>query len=234
VLAAACEVAAQGSIITLGIAPDHPSTGFGYIERGDLLEKRSGVEVFRLLRFAEKPDLATAKRFLAAGNYSWNSGMFIWPVRRVLDEFRQHAPALSGTLEEIAASIGRSDYNDRLAHLWPGVQKVSVDFALMEHIRQGVAVIPVQMGWADIGNFAALFDTLAANGDNNITLGHDALLVDTSNTLIHSERLVAAIGLEDVVIVDTDDVLLVCKRDRAQDVKKLVEMLKESQRNEYL
>jgi mannose-1-phosphate guanylyltransferase len=234
VLNAACQVAAQGLVVTLGITPDFPTTGFGYIERGERDRTVNGVDVYVLKRFAEKPDPATAERFVASGEYSWNSGMFIWPVKRVMAEFERHAPDLYAKLTQLAARIGQPGYNDLLAEVWPTVERISVDYALMEHIQEGARVIPAQMGWADIGNFGTLHDILSGGEDENVILGHEPLAIDTKRTFISSERLVAAIGLEDLIIVDTGDALLVCRRDRVQDVKQIVEELKRSQRNEYL
>lgn len=234
VLDVACQVGAEGLVTTLGISPHFPSTGFGYIERGELDRKVGDTEVYILKRFTEKPDQPTAEKFLSSGNYSWNSGMFIWSVERVMGEFRQHAPTLYSKLERLAGAIGQPNYDALLAETWPTVEKVSVDYALMEHIKEGVRVIPVEMGWADIGNFGALYDILSGDHDVNVTAGPKPLLVDTKGSLIYSKRLVAAIGLDDLVIVDTDDVLLVCKRERAQEVKQLVQELKESKKNEYL
>jgi mannose-1-phosphate guanylyltransferase len=234
VLSAACQVAAQDLVVTLGITPDFPTTGFGYIERGKRDQTVNGVDVYVLKRFAEKPDPATAEKFVASGKYSWNSGMFIWPVKRVMAEFERHAPDLYAKLTQLAARIGQPGYNDLLAEVWPTVERISVDYALMEHIQEGARVIPAQMGWADIGNFGTLHDILSGGEDENVILGRELLVIDTKRTFISSERLVAAIGLEDLIIVDTDDALLVCRRDRVQDVKQIVEELKRSQRNEYL
>jgi mannose-1-phosphate guanylyltransferase len=235
VLAAACAVAEGGAIVTLGIRPVFPATGFGYIERGALDRTLDGIEVFTLRQFREKPDLATAEQYLASGRFSWNSGMFIWRAQRVIDEFQRHAPDLSASLEQLAAAIGQPSYDDLLARIWPEIRRISVDYALMEHIREGIFVIPVEMGWSDIGDFGALYDVLAADQAQNISHGETApVLIDTSGTLIYSERLVAAIGVENLVIVDTGDALLICRRDRAQDVRQIVERLKQEQRDTYL
>jgi len=234
VLDVACRVAAQGMIVTLGIKPAFASTGFGYIERGPLERVIDGVEVYILQRFREKPDQATADSFVADGRYSWNSGMFIWPVKRVLAEFERHVPTLYTELERLASAIGTTGYENLLSEIWPQVKRISVDYALMEHIQEGVRVIPVEMGWTDIGNFETLYDILSLQSGGNVIHGKEPLVIDTARTLVFSDRLVATLGVEDLVIIDTDDVLLICHRDRSQDVKQLVEHLKKSQRNEYL
>jgi mannose-1-phosphate guanylyltransferase len=234
VLGAAADVAAEGMVATLGITPTEPSTGFGYIEQGELLQTVGGVEVYRLKRFVEKPDEDTARRFLADGNYSWNSGMFIWQVKRVMSEFAAHAPELNEKLETLAGAIGTQNYDKLLAELWPQMKKISVDYALMEHIHDQIVVIPADIGWNDIGNFEALYDILSEKNEDHVISGQQPILIDSSRMLIFSKRLVAAVGVQDLVIIDTDDALLVCPRDRAQDVKQLVEIIKKEQQHKYL
>lgn len=233
VLGAAVELAAEGAVVTLGIHPTYPATGFGYIERGEPLRMVGEVAAAPLVQFREKPDAETAAAYLQNDRFSWNSGMFIWPARRVMAEFAAHAPDIHATLSELWAGIGTPEYAATLARLWPGVRRISVDYALLEHIDEDIYVIPVEMGWNDIGNFSALYAILS-DGETNVVRGEAPALVDTRGSLIFSDRLVATIGLDDVVIVDTEDALLICKRDRAQDVKQIVERLQEEQRDSYL
>ncbi len=236
VLEAACRAATGGTIVTLGITPSFPATGFGYIERGELIQRIEGIEVYRLNRFVEKPHIDRAREMVSDPRYSWNSGMFIWPVRRVMAEFAQHAPDIHADLERIAAQIGTAGYDDTLQMIWPHIRRISVDFALMEHVKENVSVIPVEMGWSDIGDFGTLYKVLSGgDGKKNVASGHHKpVLIDSEGSFIYSDRLVAVLGVHDLVIVDTDDVLLVCPRDRVQDVKLLVEELKKEQRDEYL
>jgi mannose-1-phosphate guanylyltransferase len=235
VLDVACRMAADGNVVTLGIEPDSPATGFGYIERGEKNRTVDGVDIHTLLRFTEKPAQDVAESYLKTGKYSWNSGMFIWPVQRVMAEFKQHAPELYGPLEQIAGAIGQPDYQARLETIWAGMKRISVDYALMEHVQGAAQVIPVQMGWSDIGNFGALYDILSERAEGDVVhSGCEPIVIDGSRMLVFSDRLVAAIGVEDLVIVDTDDVLLICHRDRAEDVKQVVNKLKEDKRNNYL
>lgn len=233
-LAAAIDVAAEGGIVTLGISPRSPATGFGYIERGPYARTVDGIDVYELRRFKEKPDAETAEQYIASGKYSWNSGMFIWCVERVMDEFARHAPTIHGALERLAPGIGGPDYEAAIAATWPDVPRISVDYALLEHINEDIYVIPVEMGWDDIGNFNALYQVLAGEEGENIIRSDDAILLDTRGTYVQSDRQVATIGLEDIVIVDTEDALLVCRRDRAQDVKQIVLTLIREQRDELL
>ncbi len=234
VLSVACQIAAQNLIVTLGISPSWPATGFGYIERGEFDQAIEEINVYKLKRFTEKPDATTAEQFLASGQYSWNSGMFVWTARRVVEEIQRYAPDLYDNLERLAKEVGRLDYHALLNELWPDVERISVDYALMEHIREGVRVIPVEMGWSDVGNFSALYDILSEDDGGNVISGPTPLTIETRGSLIFSKRLVATIGLEDVIIVDTDDALLVCRRDRAQDVKEVVDLLKKEHRSRHL
>jgi mannose-1-phosphate guanylyltransferase len=231
-LDAACQIAEQDRIVTLGITPDYPATGFGYIERGAITDTLNGIDVFDLKQFVEKPDEERARAFVTSGRYSWNSGMFIWKARRVLSELAVHAPELSASLETLAKAIGTAEYETMLQSIWPTIQKISVDYALMEHISEGINVIPVDIGWSDIGNFEALYDILS-DDEGHAVVGHEPVVIDSQRLLVFSQRLVAAVGVEDLVIIDTDDVLLICLRSRAQDVKQLVETLKKNQQNEY-
>jgi mannose-1-phosphate guanylyltransferase len=226
--------AEENQVVTLGITPTFSSTGFGYIERGKLDRSVDGVDVFVLERFTEKPDQETAEKFIKSGNYSWNSGMFIWSVERVMSEFGQHTPDLYADLNALAAVIGQTGYAQTITETWPNIKRISVDYALMENIKEGIRVIPVEMGWVDIGSFASLYNVLSSEQGENVVLGSSPITIDSQGLFVRSKRLVATIGLEDLVIVDTDDVLLICQRDRAQDVKQIVEYLKERKRDDYL
>jgi mannose-1-phosphate guanylyltransferase len=236
VLKAACEVAGGGDIVTLGITPDHPATGFGYIQQGGQHSTFGEVTAYDLERFVEKPDEARARHFLQEGTYCWNSGMFIWQTARVLSELKTYAPSLYARLADIQSALegDQSEYKATLHDVWGTIEKNSIDYALMEHIHENIRVIPVAMGWADIGNFDALYTIISGGNGDNVTRGKTPTVVDTNGTLIFSDRMVVTIGLEDVVIIDTEDTLLVCNRNRAQDVKRIVEMLRSEEQTEYL
>jgi mannose-1-phosphate guanylyltransferase len=233
VLAAAEKVAQTGRIVTLGITPDFPSTGYGYIRQGESLGQFDGFEVFRAEQFTEKPDPDTAQAFFESGRYSWNSGMFIWRVDRLLAEFERQRPSLHRQLMTIADALGTPDEARVLAEVWPQIGKISVDYAIMEGAHD-VAVIPVDIGWSDVGSWATLLDIIPGDDQGNVALG-EHLAIDTHRTLVRGEnRLVVTIGLEDMIVVDTDDALLICPKDRAQDVKAVVDRLKQSERGELL
>jgi mannose-1-phosphate guanylyltransferase len=233
-LGASIAVAAEGGIVTLGITPRYAATGFGYIERGPHARTVDGIDIYELLRFKEKPDAETAAGYIASGKFSWNSGMFIWRAGRVMDEFALHAPDIHAALERLAGQIGQPGYDAAIAEIWPNVPRISVDYALLEHIDKDIYVVPVEMGWDDIGNFNALYQVLAGEVGGNVVRADDAILVDTRGVYIQSDRPVTVIGLEDIVIVDTEDALLVCRRDRAQDVKQIVQTLKRERKDKLL
>jgi mannose-1-phosphate guanylyltransferase len=232
-LLAAAQVAAVGHLVTLGISPAFPSTGYGYIRRGELVDSVDGLNVYRALRFTEKPDATLAQAFLDSGMYSWNSGMFIWKVSALWAEFARQMPQLCAQLGQIEAALGTADERAVLERVWAGVSKQTIDYGIMEHARD-VAVISVCIGWNDVGSWDTLMDLLGADEGGNVTMG-EHLLVDTHDTLVYSpKKLVAAIGLGDLVIVETDDALLVCPRERAQDVREIVRALRAQGRTDLL
>jgi len=232
-LAVAAQVAEGEHLVTLGIQPDRPATGLGYIERGEKLAEVGGLEVYRVKKFTEKPDLATAQAFIESGRYYWNSGMFIWKVSTILREFEKHMPQLHAQLMEIDAALGMAEERAVLERVWSKVENETIDYGIMER-AEDVAVIPVDIGWSDVGSWATLLELLPADEEGNVIIGQHVGL-DTRGCLIHSSRrLVTAIGLEGMIVVDTEDALLVCPKDRAQEVKKLVDTLKKMGREEYL
>lgn len=223
-LAAADHVAADGVIVTLGIQPTHPSTAFGYIKLGASEIMVDGFRVYRSGGFTEKPDPKTAARFLEEGRYVWNSGMFIWRTDRLLAEFAAQLPDVHAQLMRIAGALGTPAANQVLADAWPNIRKISIDYGIMEHADR-VSVIPVDIGWSDIGSWGALLDVLTGDAHGNVADG-ELLALDTQGCYVRSGgRLVATIGLRDLVIVDTPDALLVCPRNRAEEVKELVARL---------
>ncbi len=230
-LAAAARVAAAGWLVTFGIQPDRPETGYGYIRMGDPLPGYDGAR--RVERFVEKPDRETAEAYLADGGYAWNSGMFALRADRLLEELGAHAPDVRAALEPLApyADGARPAPRD----LYEAVPKISIDYAVMERSDR-VAVIPVDPGWSDLGSFDALAGVLEPDGDGNVVRagqgGEAVVLEGTDNLVLADGRVVAAVGLSGTVIVDTPDALLVCARDRSQDVRRVVERLEAAGRPE--
>jgi len=232
-LAAAQQVAQAGHLVTLGITPSAPATGYGYIEQGEPLATVDGFPVFRVDRFTEKPDLDTAIRMVESGRYSWNSGMFIWRVDRIMEEFERQMPGFARQLAQIDAALGGADAQATLERIWSQVSKQTIDYGVMEHARD-VAVIPVDIGWSDVGSWASVAELWPADGDGNVVNGPH-IGVDTRDTLVFGgQRLIATIGVEGLIIVDTGDALLVCQRGREQEVREIVNRLKTEGRQEYL
>lgn len=233
-IAAAAQVAATpGRLVTLGITPAYPETGYGYVERGPELVTLDGMTVYRVLRFTEKPNHETAARFVESGHFSWNSGMFIWRADSILDEIARQMPELSAQLAVIAASLGRPDEQAAFAQVWMQIRSETIDFGVMEGALDTV-VLPVDIGWNDVGSWAALADELPANEQGNVVQGPH-ILFDTHDSFIFSEhRLIATIGLRHMIVVDTADALLICPRERAQEVKKITELLIERGMTAYL
>ncbi|MEM7033197.1 MAG: mannose-1-phosphate guanylyltransferase [Chloroflexota bacterium] len=233
-LLAAIEVAQTGRFATLGVSPTGPDTGFGYIHRGQTVGQFQNQDVFTVQRFLEKPDLSTAQEFFASGDYYWNSGMFIWRISDLLAAFQAHMPQFYKQLELLRSAIFDETSSESVREIWDQVTSVSIDFGLMEYMTN-VAVVPLDAGWNDVGNWAALYQELAENGADNVAVNAEHMAVDSQRVMIQGNgKLVATIGLEDVVIVETDDVILVCKMDKTQDVKKIVETFKQEKRANYL
>lgn len=229
-LLAAAEVANQNFLVTLGVTPTYPETGYGYIEAGEPLPAAKDMPVFRVHRFREKPSLETAQEFLARGHFFWNSGIFIWRGDQILEQFSKHLPQMRAQLEEIASHKFDSP---AFAEQWRELDNVTLDYGIMEKAEH-VAMIPLDAGWSDVGSWAALFELMERDADNNAIHGAH-IGVNTQSSLIYShKRLVVTIGLEDMIVVDTDDALLICRQDRAQDVKKVVDELKRRKAEEYL
>lgn len=232
-LRAAYAAAQADHLVTLGIQPSFPSTGFGYIQQGSQLAELSGLAVYALERFVEKPSAVAAQQMLANGGYSWNSGIFIWKVARILGEFQRQMPAFYAQMAEIQACLDSQDYEALLGRVWPKVAKQTIDYGVMEGASSAV-VIPVDIGWSDIGSWASLTEILPPDAQGNSVRG-EHLGVDTTNTIVMGgRRLIATIGLNDLVIVDTEDALLVCTKEREQDVREIVRLLTESGKKNYL
>ena len=224
---AAAEKIAVGRLVTLGIQPSNASTGFGYIHQGSLAGEQNGFPFFAVERFTEKPDPDSARKMVDSADYSWNSGMFVWQVGRILKEFKRQMPEFHAQLMEVKAALGSPDYLTTIERIWPQVHKQTIDYGIMEGAHN-VVVMPVDIGWTDIGSWGSLFDLLPADADGNVFVGSH-IGIDAKNSLIFGDkRLVAVMGVHDLVIVDTQDVLMVCSREREQDVKVLVEVLEQT------
>jgi len=221
----ACNLAVNGYLVTFGITPTGPETGFGYIEQGESIAGGSLVR-----RFVEKPDAQTAQQYLDAGGYLWNSGMFCFKAKTFLDELQIHAPAVADHAASCWAAVpdsgNESTYLEIPESVFENAPNDSIDYALMEK-SNNVAVVPGSFGWNDIGSWNAVRDLAVPDKDNNRAMG-EAIFVNSTNTFIQSEdRLVAAVGVDNLMIIDTPDALLIASPDHAQDVKTVVAKLKE-------
>jgi mannose-1-phosphate guanylyltransferase/mannose-6-phosphate isomerase len=227
-VAAAAGHAAGGRLVTFGIVPTRPETGYGYIEQGADV----GHGAYVVDRFVEKPDATTAESYLASGNYLWNSGMFVFGARRYLAELAELEPAMLKATEKALTAGGRDDSVYRLdATTFAACPSSSIDYAVMERTDDAV-VVPLAAGWDDVGSWTAVYDIAAKDGAGNAVRG-DVVLHDVADSYIRAEsRLVAAIGLDGFLVVDTADGLLVAPLDRAQDVKTMVESLRSAGRRE--
>jgi mannose-1-phosphate guanylyltransferase/mannose-6-phosphate isomerase len=224
----AAALADQGKLVLFGIRPTAPETGFGYIELADV----TGEYASNVQRFVEKPDLVTAKGYLAQGNYVWNSGMFCFKASSIIDAFGNYAPQLLEAARDVwGASEATGDRTDLHAG-FTALENISIDYAVMEK-ASNIAVIPGDFGWSDIGSWSAVAGASQADVNGNTTTGQ-SIVIDSRNTHIESQdRLVAAIGLDNLLIVDTPDALLVADKAKSQDVRKIVEHLKETDNAAY-
>jgi mannose-1-phosphate guanylyltransferase / mannose-6-phosphate isomerase len=225
----AAAVAATGKLVLFGINPDGPHTGYGYIRRGKPLTGFEGA--YSVDAFTEKPDKAKAETYVAAGTYAWNSGIFVLGAQAFLDELGRLQPAIleaaRAALDGAKEDLGFLRLDARAFGTAPGI---SIDYAVMERTDKAV-VLPIDVGWSDVGSWSSLWELASRDAAGNFT-GSTAVLEDTHDSYIHSEKLVATIGVRDLVIVDTPDALLVADRQRAQDVSKIVERLRKSGRKE--
>ncbi len=227
-------LAEAGSLLTFGIVPDKPETGYGYIRAGQPVGSRQPSAAFEVAQFVEKPDLATAQEYVCSGDYYWNSGMFMFRASTYLAELERFAPEmLVACRQAVAAAVADLDFTRLDAEAFAACPGDSIDYAVMEKTAAAV-VIPLDAGWNDVGSWSALWEIGARDGDGNVIKG-DVLARDVRNCYLHaSSRLVAAVGVEDHVVIETGDAVLVAPKDRVQDVKAIVEQLKRDSRDEAL
>ncbi len=221
-LSSALEKATREDVlITIGIPPSFPSTGFGYIEA----EPSADAKFFNVERFVEKPNAEKAAEYLASGRFFWNSGMFIWSVKSLEAAFRAHRPVLADLMN--LPSI------EKILAAYPALEKISVDYALMEKATN-IVMIPARFSWDDVGSWTALENHFPKDGSGNVIVGEGQLIGSGGNIIVSRDRLTAVVGLENVIVVQADGVTLVCARDKAQDIKKMVEKLRAESRFQSL
>ena len=253
IVAAALEIAREpGRMVVLGIPPTRPDTGFGYVERGAGAIESRGFPVFPVKRFTEKPALDLAQQYVASGNYHWNAGMFFWRVATFLDSLKRFLPKTYDALDSLTPRLGTRTVSTHLRRIFAKLENISVDYAILEHAtrQEGPAqvfVIPAEIGWSDIGSWAAVYELLANPGrisgrpvssspaeKRNIFISPGRAIDASGNLVDVSGKFSAIIGVRDLVVVETSDALLIVPRDRAQEVGKLVKWLEENRHKDLL
>ncbi|MGA9532990.1 MAG: mannose-1-phosphate guanylyltransferase [Anaerolineales bacterium] len=237
-LGAAAKVAGSGHLVTLGIRPTVASTGYGYLQQGEELGPAGDFRYYRVRSFREKPSADVAAEYLANGEYVWNSGMFVWRTDRILEEIQRQMPELHEGLAAIDAANSGEERERVLAQTWPGLKSQTIDYGVMEQAEDVVVLPADELGWWDVGSWDRLFDVLGPDQEGNLRLAPETLTLDTHDTLIVQEadqgRLIATLGVDDLVVIDTGSALLVTTRERAQDVRSIVEQLRENDQEHYL
>jgi mannose-1-phosphate guanylyltransferase len=224
VLRAGCQVASEeGRSVVIGLKPTRPETGYGYIQRGARIGGGRGVEIFAVRQFTEKPPLDKAKRYVRSGNYFWNGGMFIWKAATLVKNLQCYQPEMARGLERLAQAGGTRSAK-ALKRLYPQLENISIDYALMEKIPQ-VYAVAADIGWSDVGSWATAYELSPKDREGNVTPMAGFLFDSRRNMIVSPKRFFAGVGVEDLVIVDTEDALLVCSRNHAQDVGKVVQEL---------
>jgi mannose-1-phosphate guanylyltransferase len=236
-LRAAGEIADRGGIVTLGIVPNRPETGYGYIRKDAERVNAGGVTAYRVSGFVEKPDLETARGYLASGEYYWNGGIFVARPETILRETERQLPHLYEGLERLSAVLGSDRFEAELKDVYGNLAGISFDYGIMEHTREDVVVVPSECGWSDVGSWASLYELRSPDADElkNVSDG-ETLLVSCEKSYVSSRsgRLVACLGLKNALVVDTTDALLVADMDRSQDIREIVERLKEMGKDRLL
>ena len=242
VLQRAIEIAGKGeNIVVMGVRPSRPETGYGYIETGDKLDP----ELFRVKRFTEKPNQQRAEEFVTAGNYYWNSGMFVWSAHTLTRALREHLSETAPYLEKIAAAWGTRDFEKKFAQLYPKCENISIDYAVLEprsakgEHSSNLFCLQAEFGWNDLGSWAALYEhhaaALTSENNRNVIEGKDVYALNaTGNYVYAKDKFVAAVGVHDLIVVETDDAILITTREHAQDVGKIVKYLNDKKMTELV
>ncbi|HKJ80085.1 MAG TPA: mannose-1-phosphate guanylyltransferase [Prolixibacteraceae bacterium] len=233
VLAAAKIAEEKAGIVTIGITPTYPATGYGYVQTAEDITGNEKIRQFKVERFVEKPDEATATSYLNDGGFYWNSGLFIFKVSVFLDAVKKFAPELYTDLRIIQADLGNPTFDQTLDTIYRAVQSISVDYGIMEHAKN-IFLVEGNFDWNDLGSWESVYQVDKKDENGNATNG-EVILHDSTNSYVYSDSgLIALVGLDDVVVVQHGNTTLVCKRDKAEDVKKIVEQLKKDKKDKYL
>jgi mannose-1-phosphate guanylyltransferase len=234
ILNLALKVASEDdNLVTIGITPNYPETGYGYINYRTSDYPNKYANVYKVEKFVEKPNLEKAIEYLKSGNYLWNSGMFVWKVSTILKYYKRFIPETYDVLMAIAETTGKNNFAQTLNELFPKINAISIDYAIMEK-AENIYTIPGPFGWDDVGSWLAI-ERIKERDEFDNTIGGNVVTIDTKNTIILGrKKLIATIGIEDLIIVDTDDVILICDKNESQKVKDMIQKLKDTHQNEYL
>lgn len=230
-------IAEKDFLVTLGIQPTYPSTGFGYIQHDQSGNDIDGISAFRVKKFKEKPQLEIAKSMIESGDHLWNSGMFIWKSSVILNEFRQQMPELFTILQEIKTGLISNKLQEIIKNEWNKIKPETIDYGIMENAKNVVVLPALELNWNDVGSWESLFDVILSNGNGNILIGQNHINIETKNSLVYSQtpdKLIATIGLENIIIVEVGNTILVCTREKAQEVKTIVKYLNDNGMADYL
>jgi len=227
-LSIANEYALQDNLVTFGIDPQYPATGYGYIEAGEKIADPA----FKVAKFKEKPDLETAEKFLQSGNYFWNSGMFMWKLSTILQAFEKHLPEIIAVLASISVKWDNSGTETDISEEYERMPRVPIDIGIMEKAEKRI-VLKVELGWSDVGGWKALYDLSSKDNNGNVLKG-DNVVIESKGNYVRTDKTIALIGVNDLVIVETDDALLVASKKRSEEVKKIVNKLKAEEKKKLL
>jgi mannose-1-phosphate guanylyltransferase len=228
-LRAGVREAENGALVTLGITPTYPSTGYGYIR----FDKNETSLAKSVVEFKEKPDLETAEKYVASGEYAWNSGMFVWKASTIMEQFEIFLPEIYGCLMQIADKMNTDEEEDTIARVYPTIPSISIDYGILEK-SDNLRVIPAEMGWNDVGSWDNMSVLHEVDENGNVFVG-DHVAIETKDCITYAKkRMITTLGVENLIIVETEDAILVCDKNRAQDVKKIVDQLKADGREDLL
>lgn len=231
------QAAKEKYLITLGIKPTFTATGYGYVHKGEPIKTFEDRWAFKVKKFIEKPDLEKANLMFSSGDYDWNSGMFLWHVDAILAEFQRQMPELNLILNAIQKTIIEGDFDEMLPFLWGKIIPQTIDYGIMENALNVIVIPGADLGWYDVGSWESLFDVIESDKDGNVNLAVSHLGFETSNTLVYSnsdKHMIVTLGVEDLVIVECENITLVCDRKKSQEIKNVVKYLTENSLEEYL
>ncbi len=221
-------------LITMGITPSYPETGYGYIQKDKVIATELGKKIYKVKTFAEKPNIDIAKRFIQSGDFLWNSGMFIWTTESIMANFDEHQPDLIDGLHLIREAVDTPRMDEVIFDVYSRTKSISIDYGILE-VASNVCVIEADFKWNDIGSWEAVYNISQKDKNGNAVFAGDHLLLDAKNNYFYSsKKLITAIDVENLVVVETDDAILICRKDRSQRVKDLVDVLRRKERYKYL